>query len=268
MATLHIEPEKWARVHSQLRTGEEQFGRSRTEVEFQGVGLTCREALITLAQAVHDPERHPSTMPGGKTIGDADAEERLGAYFDVALPGDGSRYARAFAKTAVALANHTVHKRTADFKAAALALTSMRALVQVLAILEDVRSGPARKAHSATTVNGVEQDCRSITNWIFATRKRMSEKQVRLTQGGRIASGLNSQHNFIEMPPALTFWPKKDGAHTSIDELSRFAMKVNAADLLHPTSLGASINELDALTLKLNEQIGHLSEEYGFPPPE
>ena len=46
--------------------------------DFQGVGLLCREALITLGQVVWIAERHPPI--DGVVPSEADAKRRWGAY--------------------------------------------------------------------------------------------------------------------------------------------------------------------------------------------
>jgi hypothetical protein len=55
------------------------------EEQFQAVGLLCREALISLAQAVYDPDVH-QTLDKVKAS-DTDAKRMLEAYIAVALGG-------------------------------------------------------------------------------------------------------------------------------------------------------------------------------------
>lgn len=258
----------WPLVDQQLRAAEDKLAAGQTSVDFQTVGVVCREALISLAQAAHDPTRHATKMADGKTIGDADAEEKLGAYFDAELGGDSSKRARDFAKAAVALANHVVHKRTADFKAGSLAVASMRAVVAVMLILADRRASPVTQKFSEATIRGLEENARQVTNWVYATKKKLSDKQVRLNDGRRAKSMLNSSHNFLDAPPDLPFWPRKDGQYAVIEDLHYFTRKVNSPDVIEAAVLGAHLNELVVLEKALASRAQILATEYGFTPPQ
>ena len=88
------------------------------EEQFQAVGLLCRETLISLAQAVYDAELHPTLDE--VTPSDTDAKRMLEAIFAVELKGSSNDEARAHARAAVGLALALQHKRTPNFRTAAL----------------------------------------------------------------------------------------------------------------------------------------------------
>jgi hypothetical protein len=53
------EPTGWQKVDRQLQEMRQRLDCAETEEQFQGVGLLCREVLISVAQEVYDPARHP-----------------------------------------------------------------------------------------------------------------------------------------------------------------------------------------------------------------
>jgi len=54
------EPVGWPKVDRPMGEARERLREASNEEQFQAVGLLCREALITLAQAVYAAERHPA----------------------------------------------------------------------------------------------------------------------------------------------------------------------------------------------------------------
>lgn len=131
-AEIH-EPTGWPRVDRVLDSLAVDLPAAQTEEEFQAIALSCREALISLSQAVHDPDRHP-TLDGVVASAD-DAKRKLEAYVAAELPGEGNEEARRFAKAAVLLAVNLQHKRTASFRDAALCLEATRSVVNSIAII-------------------------------------------------------------------------------------------------------------------------------------
>jgi hypothetical protein len=53
-------PTGWPRVDRAVTELRERLASAASEEQFQAVGLLCREALISLAQAVFDPAAHPT----------------------------------------------------------------------------------------------------------------------------------------------------------------------------------------------------------------
>ena len=78
-----FEPTGSERVDPTVQKGRERLAGARAEEDFQGVGLLCREALITLGQVVWVAERHPPV--DGVVPSDTDAKRRLEAYIAVEL---------------------------------------------------------------------------------------------------------------------------------------------------------------------------------------
>ena len=116
-----------SKAHHSLRSGKDAE-------DFQTVGLFCREALISVAQAVFDPIRHHST--DGIVPSATDAGRMLSAYFASVLGGASNEASRKHAKAALSLAIELQHRRTAAHQDAALCVEATSAVVNLIAILE------------------------------------------------------------------------------------------------------------------------------------
>lgn len=138
-AVVFEEPTGWTKVDRQLQEVRLRLEQAATEEQWQAVGLLCRETLITAAQAVFDPARHPPV--DDKLPSDTDARRMLEAIFDIELRGAPNEEARAHAKAAVRLALALQHKRTADFRTAALCAEGASSVVNMLAIVAGRRGG-------------------------------------------------------------------------------------------------------------------------------
>ena len=103
-----------------------------TEEQFQTIGLFCHGALISLAQEVYSPERHPPL--DDKAPSDTDAKRMLEACIAVELAGGPHEEARAHARAALRLADALWHRRTAGFREAAMCLEATAAVINVIAI--------------------------------------------------------------------------------------------------------------------------------------
>jgi hypothetical protein len=115
----------------------EVLGYASNEEQFQTVGLVGREALISLAQAVYDPAKHPS-LETGVVISDTDAKRMLESYIAVELASE-SQEARAHVRSALALALKLQHSRTATFRLAAMCAEATTAVINLIAIISGQR---------------------------------------------------------------------------------------------------------------------------------
>lgn len=130
----------WERVDRVVDKANTDLRAAIDEEDFQSVGLDCREILISLAQAVHEYDKHPPV--DDKIPSDTDAARRIEAYIAAVLSGAGEAEARAVVKKALALAVAVQHRRTAGFRDAALSLEATVAVVNLIAVL-DGRRDPA-----------------------------------------------------------------------------------------------------------------------------
>lgn len=132
-----VEPTGWPQVDRQVGEARRRLAEAESVEQFQAVGLLCREVLISLAQAVHDPERHPAL--DGTEPSETDAKRMLEAYIAAELMGSSNEGHRRFSKAAYALAVDLQHRRTATFREAALCLEATTSAVNTIAIISGRR---------------------------------------------------------------------------------------------------------------------------------
>lgn len=127
------EPTGWARVDRDMDKLRRALEGAKHEEDFQGVGLLCREALISAGQAVFDPKRHRS--PDGTEPSPTDAKRMLDAFVATELGGGENEQVRRHAKAAFDLAVALQHRRTATFRDAALCVEATTSVVNLTAIV-------------------------------------------------------------------------------------------------------------------------------------
>jgi hypothetical protein len=127
----------WTRVDRNVGEMRSRLAQAKTEEQFQAVGLLCRETLISLAQTVYNADAHPSL--DGVTPSKTDAKRMLDAYLATKLPGKTNEAARRHAKSSLDFANEVTHKRTADFREAAMCAEATTAVVNLIAIISGQR---------------------------------------------------------------------------------------------------------------------------------
>jgi hypothetical protein len=132
-----VEPTGWVKVDRLVGAARQRLAAAKSEEQFQAVGLLCREVIISLAQTVHDPVKHPpldSTIPS-----ETDAKRMLEAYIAAELSGSPNEELRRHAKAAYYLAIGLQHRRTASFREAALCVEATTSMVNVIAIISGKR---------------------------------------------------------------------------------------------------------------------------------
>jgi hypothetical protein len=136
-AHVFEEPTGWPRVDRGIYEISRRLEQAETEEQLQAVGLLCREVLISVAQMVFDPCRHPSE--DGVTPSETDAKRMLDSFIAVELTGGSNEGARRHARAALSLANDLQHHRTADYRQAALCAEATISVVNIAAIISGRR---------------------------------------------------------------------------------------------------------------------------------
>ncbi len=131
------EPTGWQKVDRQLQEVRLRLDTAASEEQYQAVGLLCREVLISVAQEVYDATRH--SHQGTVDPSETDVARMLEAFFSAELSGRSNEESRAHAKAALRLALALQHKRTADFRMAALCAEATSSVVNILAVLDGRR---------------------------------------------------------------------------------------------------------------------------------
>jgi hypothetical protein len=130
---VFAEPTGWQKVDRQLQEVRLRLDTADSEEQYQAVGLLCREVLISVAQEVFDPANHEPT--DAIRPSHTDAKGMLEAIFNSELRGNANGEARAHANAALRLALALQHKRTADFRMAALCAEATSSVVNMLAVV-------------------------------------------------------------------------------------------------------------------------------------
>lgn len=131
------EPTGWERVDRALDTAQTRFAGARHEEDYQAIGLLCREIIISLGQAVYDPEVHKT--PDGVEPSRTDGGRMIEAFVATAAAGGSNENIRRHARASLQLAVELQHKRSAQFRDAALCLEATSSVVNILAILDGRR---------------------------------------------------------------------------------------------------------------------------------
>lgn len=131
------EPTGWTRVDRTIGETRDRLARAITEEQFQTVGLLCREALISLAQEVFDPAKHPTDAD--VRVSTTDFKRMIEAYIAVELSGSAAEEARRHARTSLDLTLRLQHQRTATFRDAAICVEATSSVVNIIAILSGRR---------------------------------------------------------------------------------------------------------------------------------
>ena len=123
----------WEKVNRSLSEAKKLLVDASTEEQFQAVGVFCRETLITLAQIVYDPSKHltEDNVKPSKT----DAKRMLSAYFSHEYSGSSNEAVRRQAKATLDVANSLQHKRTAEYKDAALCVEATSTIVNTVSLV-------------------------------------------------------------------------------------------------------------------------------------
>lgn len=132
-----FESTSWARVDRTVGELRQRFASAAAEEQFQAVGLLCREALISVAQAAFDAARHRPV--DGVAPSATDAKRQLEAYLAIELQGGANEEARKHARSALDLSAALQHRRTASFRDAALCVEATTAVVNIIAIISGRR---------------------------------------------------------------------------------------------------------------------------------
>ncbi len=131
------EPTGWEKVDRQLQEIRLRLDTAQAEEHYQEVGLLCREALISVAEAAFDPSRH--VLIDEAEPSKTDARRMLESFFEGELRGSSNEEARVHARAALKLAVALQHRRTADWRMAALCSEATASVINIVAILSGRR---------------------------------------------------------------------------------------------------------------------------------
>ena len=126
----------WERVDRALSKARTQLATAAAEEDYQSIGLLCREAIISLAQAVYDPLIHEPV--DGVPPSGTDANRMLESYIAHVFSGASNKEIRAHHRASLALALNLQHRRTANRQLAALCIEATASTTAVVSIIARV----------------------------------------------------------------------------------------------------------------------------------
>lgn len=136
-STALTEPTGWLRVDRNIEKVTILLKNSVNEEDFQAVGLLCRESIISLSQAVYNPKIHNSL--DGVKPSETDAKRMLENYIASELLGGKNEELRRYAKNAYQLSVTLQHRRSANFRQAALCVEATCSIIKIIAIISGRR---------------------------------------------------------------------------------------------------------------------------------
>ena len=139
LTQLFSNPLGWQRVDRTMDRIRELLTIASTEEHFQEVGVLCREGLISVAQAVFDPREHPSLPNDDTDVSESDVKRMIARYVAVECPGASAREVRKCVNSAVDLANKVTHRRTSDYRDAALCAQATFNVIGLIALVSGRR---------------------------------------------------------------------------------------------------------------------------------
>ncbi len=137
--TPFTHPTGWDRVDRTMDKLREQLMTATTEEDFEQIGHRCREALISLAQATFDRQRHSSISDDGKKISSTDVKRMIEQYLAVEFSGPGNQAARKCVRSTYDLAVALQHSRDATYRDAALCVQATFGVVGLIEIISGKR---------------------------------------------------------------------------------------------------------------------------------
>ena len=129
----------WERVDRTMDKLRERLNDASTEEDFQQVGHLCREALISMAQAVFDPQRHPASCNDTPTASKTDVKRMMERYLSVECSGPENEEIRKCVRSAFDLANAVQHARNSNYREAALCVQATFNVVGLIQIISGQR---------------------------------------------------------------------------------------------------------------------------------
>ena len=138
-----IEITGWPRVDRTLSEIRTRLESASNEEQYQSIGHLCREALISLAEIIFDPDQHPRLENDNVEPSPTDAKRRLERYLAATVKGERNYSARKYAKASLDLANNLQHDRNANHRDAMLCAEVTASVVNFVAIISGKRDPEA-----------------------------------------------------------------------------------------------------------------------------
>ncbi|HHT37892.1 MAG TPA: hypothetical protein GXZ95_00560 [Mollicutes bacterium] len=132
---MHLQYTGWSNINKIIADIKKDFVEANSTPQFNGIGAMCRNVYNCLADEVYKEEYHTdSNTP--VPVGDK-YKNKLMDYIAYKLNGSTNEDFRSYCKKTVDLADTLTHKMTATKQQAALTITSLISVVNIIEILEN-----------------------------------------------------------------------------------------------------------------------------------
>jgi hypothetical protein len=146
---LKYEPTGWEKIDYSVNLLSTQLVNISDSIDFNQIGLRCRETIILLAKEVYkEPLHHPSSYKD--KISRTDSSRMLQGYIEYHFKGQSNDEKRRYAKVTNDLANNLTHKKNATLLDAKLCLSATLSLISIIKIINDEISLEANITESRT----------------------------------------------------------------------------------------------------------------------
>ena len=126
----------WHGINEAINQINKDCSLANTEIEYQNIGNSCRNLVISVAQIVFNPDIHGNTNKDGKALSKTDAIGMLSNYFTYKFSGSNNELYRKYAKAANDLANMLTHKRNATKMDMLITVSATLSLVNLIGVIE------------------------------------------------------------------------------------------------------------------------------------
>ena len=132
---LYASPTGWLRVDRTMDRIRELLATTSTEEQFQEVGLLCREGLISMAQIIFDPTKHPSLTNDNTEVSPSHVKEMVSRYVSSEYTGSSNKEFRKCVNSTVDLANKVTHRRTSTYRDAVLCAQATFNVIGLISVI-------------------------------------------------------------------------------------------------------------------------------------
>ena len=126
----------WNGIDEAITKINKDCSMANSEMEYQNIGNSCRNLVISVAQIVFHPEIHGNLNKDGKELSKTDAIGMLTNYFTYNFSGSSNELYRKYAKAANDLANMLTHKRNATKRDMLITVSATLSLVNLIGVIE------------------------------------------------------------------------------------------------------------------------------------
>lgn len=134
ISAISYEPSGWEKIDESIRIMQKDFSQASDRIDYNQIGLRCRETIILLAQQVYvENIHHPVSFPD--KISKSDAKKMLEGFIEYNFSGGENDEKRKYSKAANDLANNLTHKSTASQFDAELCYAATISVINVIRII-------------------------------------------------------------------------------------------------------------------------------------